>query len=147
MGSRNMQILQNLMGGSQVKDRSIEDRTGADFERSMADVFAPDVEVHEPACMPHGGVHKGRERWFEVRRQMLEQRAASPWDQKLEVLHMWEVPDEDIIVMNYMMEWTDSRTGHSFRQPAVEVLTFRDGRIVKTEFYPQDSHALLVTLC
>lgn len=145
MTSRNIRALQNLMGDSLVTDLTVEDRGGTAFEQKMAEVFAPDVEVHEPECFAHGGWHHGREAWFTARREMLERRKQSPWDQSLEVLHMWDVPDDDVVIMNYMMTWTDTRTGTSFSQPAVEILTFLDGQIVRTEFFPHDSSALLET--
>jgi ketosteroid isomerase-like protein len=134
--SKNMEILRNLIGGSQFTDRTSEE-----FQKAMAQVFAPDIEVHEPECLPYGGVHRGRDNWLNVRRTMM-----SLWDQKLDVMHMWEIPEDEVIVMNYMMEWTARSTGRTFRQPAIEVLTFKDGHIVKVEFYPQDAKAMVDTL-
>jgi ketosteroid isomerase-like protein len=59
---------------------------------------------------------------------------------------MWDIPEDDVVVMHYRATWTDSRTGQTFEQPGVELLTFDDARIVRTEFFPHDSHALLQTL-
>jgi ketosteroid isomerase-like protein len=132
-----METLLNLIGGADFK----KDRTSEEFRKQMLEAFAPDIEVHEPPCLPHGGVHKGRDNWLEVRRTMM-----SLWDQKLDVLHIWEVPGEDVIVLNYMMDWTAKSTDRNVRIPAVEVLTFRDGAIAKVEFYPQDAKAILDTL-
>ena len=134
--SNNMDILRKLMGGSQFKDR-----TSDEFKRAMAEVFASDIEVHEPECLPYGGVHRGRENWLNIRETMM-----SLWEQKLDVLHMWDLPEDDVIIMNYMMEWTARSTGLTFRQPAIEVLTFKNGQIVKVEFYPQDAKAMVDTL-
>jgi ketosteroid isomerase-like protein len=132
-----METLLKLMGGAKFN----EDRASTEYEKRMSEVFAADIEVHEPPCLPHGGVHKGRENWLKVRRTMM-----SLWDQKLEVLHIWEVPDADVIMLNYMMDWTARETGRNFRIPAIEVLTFRDGKIAKIEFYPRDAKAMLDTL-
>jgi ketosteroid isomerase-like protein len=134
-----METLQKLIGGG--GDDFNADRSGADYEKRLRGVFAEDIEVHEPGCLPHGGIHKGRDTWFEVRRTMM-----SLWDQKLDVLHIWEVPDADVIMLNYMMDWTAKETGRSFQIPAIEVLTFRDGKIAKIEFYPRDAKAMLDTL-
>ncbi len=146
MTSRNRAALDKMLGASKVSRRSVAERTGDEVEATMAEVFADDVEVHEPGCMPYGGVHKGRDTWFAVRREMLAKRAASPWQQELNVQHIWEIPEDDVIIMHYLMEWTDKRTGRSFSQPSLEILTFDEGKIVKTELFPQDSHALLDTL-
>jgi len=137
MASKNMELLLNLIGGADFK----VDRTSPEFQKQMAEVFALDIEVHEPPCLPHGGVHRGRENWLEVRRTMM-----SLWDQKLDVVHIWEVPEDDVIILNYMMDWTGKATGRNVRFPAVEVLTFRDGAIAKIEFYPQDAKLILDTL-
>jgi ketosteroid isomerase-like protein len=131
-----MEILQNLMGGTQFKDRTSED-----FQKKMAEVFALDVEVHEPECLPHGGVHKGRDNWLQVRRTMMEL-----WDQKIDVLDMWEVPESDVIINHYMLDWTAKSTGRNVRQLAVEVIHFRDGQISRVEFYAHDAKALLDSL-
>jgi len=139
MASRNMETLRKLMGASDAKFN--EDRTSVDYEKRMSEVFADDVEVHEPPCLPHGGVHKGRDNWLEVRRTMM-----ALWDQKLDVLHIWEDPDADVIMLNYMMNWTARQTGRSFQMPAIEVLTFRDAKIAKIEFYPRDAKAMYDSL-
>ena len=137
MASKNMETLLNLIGGADFK----QDRTSPEFQQMMAEVFAPDIEVHEPPCLPHGGVHRGRENWFKVRATMMEL-----WDQKLDVQNIWEVPDAGVIILNYMMDWTGKATGRSVRIPAIEVLTFRDGAIAKIEFFPQDAKLILDTL-
>ncbi|GGM97923.1 nuclear transport factor 2 family protein [Streptomyces fuscichromogenes] len=118
-----------------------KDRTSEAYEHRMVEFFHSDIEVHEPPCLPHGGVHRGRETWLRVRRTMM-----SHWEQKLDILHVWEDPEADVIILNYMMDWTARTTGRSFRMPAVEVLTFRDAKIVKVEFYPQDAKAMAESL-
>ena len=137
MASQNMETLLKLMGGAKFT----EDRASAEFEQRMSEVFAADIEVHEPPCLPHGGVHQGRENWLQVRQTMM-----SLWEQKMDVLNIWEVPEADVIMLNYQMNWTSRETGRSFDMPAVEVLTFRDGAIAKIEFYPRDAKAMLDTL-
>ncbi len=137
MASRNMEALLTLLGEGEFK----VDRASAEFQRMMAEIFDQDIEVHEPPCLPHGGVHHGRDNWFKVRRIMME-----TWEQKVDILHIWEVPDQEVIVLNYRFEWTARSTGRSVRFPAIEVLTWRDGSIVKVEFYPQDAKLILDTL-
>jgi ketosteroid isomerase-like protein len=137
MSSRNMEVLLNLIGGTEFK----KDRTSEEFQKEMFETFDPDIEVHEPPCFPHGGVHKGRESWFRVRKIMTD-----TWDQKLDIQSIWEVPDADVIVLNYDMDWTAKSTGRNVKTPAHEELTFRDGRIVKIRFFPMDAKAIADTL-
>ncbi|MEU9272979.1 nuclear transport factor 2 family protein [Streptomyces sp. NPDC048251] len=139
MASRNMETLQRMIGGGSAEFN--KDRTSEAYEQRMIEFFDPDIEVHEPACLPHGGVHRGRETWLRVRRTMM-----SHWDQKLDILHIWEAAGADVIILNYMMDWTAKNTGRNFRMPAVEVLTFREGKIAKVEFYPQDAKAMAESL-
>lgn len=139
MTSKNMETLQAMIGGG--NDEFNKDRTSEAYEQRMIQFFHPDIEVHEPPCLPHGGVHKGRETWLSVRRIMMDH-----WEQKLDILHIYEDTDANVIMLNYMMDWTAKNTGKSFRMPAIEVLTFKDGLIAKVEFYPQDAKAMAESL-
>ncbi len=139
MTSRNMETLNTMLGGGEESFNN--DRATPEYEQRMAEYFDPEIEVHEPDCLPHGGVHHGRETWFKVRRTMM-----ALWEQRLDILHIWEVPDADVIILNYMMDWTAKETGRSFRMPATEVLTFRNAKIVKVEFYPRDAKEMADSL-
>ncbi len=137
MVSKNMEVLQTLVGGPDFN----EDRTTPEFQQKMFDVFAPDIEVHEPNCLPHGGVHKGRENWFAVRKVMTD-----TWDQKLDIKAMWEVEEADVIVLVYEVDWTAKSTGRNAKTAAHEEITFKDGQIAKIRFFPMDAKALADTL-
>ncbi len=137
MTSQNLATLRNLIGGDDFN----EDRTSPEFQKKLLDSIAPDVEVHEAPSLPHGGVHQGREAFFGARKTMIDL-----WDTTLDVQHIWEVPGDDVIVVNYVMEWKAKSTGRSVSQPGVEVITFRDGVIAKIEFFHLDTKRVLDTL-
>ena len=137
--SANMQTLQRMLGGGEESFN--RDRTSPEYEQRMAEHFDPDIEVHEPDCLPHGGVHRGRDAWFTVRRIMM-----ATWDQHMDILNIWEDRDAGVIILNYLMDWTARDTGRNFRMPAIEVLTFRDAKIAKVEFYPRDAKEMADSL-
>ncbi|MFE6822201.1 nuclear transport factor 2 family protein [Streptomyces sp. NPDC057690] len=139
MASRNMETLRRMIGSGTADFN--KERTSETYEQRMAGFYQPDVEVHEPACLPHGGIHRGRDTWFKVRRTMM-----SHWEQNLDILHIWEDPEADVVILNYMMDWTARSTGRNFRMPAIEVLTFEDGKIAKVEFYPRDAKVMAESL-
>jgi ketosteroid isomerase-like protein len=118
-----------------------EDLTSDTASNAMLAAATPDVEIHEPASLPQGGVHKGHDAWLELHQTM-----RSLWEQKVETVHVWDLPEDDVIVLYSMMDWTAKDTGRQIRFPAVEVLTFRDGLICKVEIFHQDAKAVLDTL-
>lgn len=62
------------------------------------------------------------------------------------MLNIYEDAERDVIILNYLMNWTAKSSGRNFRMPAIEVLTFRDAKIAKLEFYPQDAKAMADSL-
>jgi ketosteroid isomerase-like protein len=54
------------------------------------------------------------------------------------MLNIYEDAEKNVIILNYLMNWTAKSTGRNFRMPAIEVLTFRDAKIAKLEFYPPE---------
>src|SRR5204862_7418056 len=115
--------------------------TSHDASSAMLAAATADVEIHEPASLPQGGVHKGHDAWLKMHHTMREL-----WDQKVDTIHVWEAPEDDVIVLYSMMDWTAKATGRQIQFPAVEVLTFRDGLIAKVEIFHQDAKAVLDTL-
>jgi hypothetical protein len=137
MTSLNMQTYLRLAGQAGFT----EDLTSDTASNAMLAAATPDVEIHEPASLPQGGVHKGHDAWLELHHTM-----RSLWEQKVETLHVWDLPEDDVIVLYSMMDWTAKATGRQIRFPAVEVLSFRDGLICKVEIFHQDVKAVLDTL-
>jgi ketosteroid isomerase-like protein len=137
MTSRNLQTYLRLVG----KAGFSEDLTSDTASNAMLAAATTDVEIHEPASLPQGGVHKGHDAWLELHHTM-----RSLWEQKVETVHVWDLPEDDVIVLYSMMDWTAKATGRRIRFPAVEVLTFRDGLVCKVEIFHQDAKAVLDTL-
>jgi uncharacterized protein len=118
-----------------------KDLTSEQSQGAMLDAFAKDIVVVEPPSLPQGGVHQGIEAWQEMHHLM-----RSLWLQKVDVKHVWDVPEDDLIVLYSEMEWTANATGKSVTFPAVELLHFRDAKIAKIEMFLQDSKVILDTL-
>jgi hypothetical protein len=118
-----------------------EDLTSDRSFSAISEYASPDVEIHEPGSLPQGGVHKGLEAWDRMHQVMREL-----WEQKVEPVHVWDIPEDDVIVLYTMMDWTAKSTGRRIKFPAVEILHFDDGRLAKVEIFHQDSKAVLDTL-
>jgi len=117
------------------------DLTSEKSQQAMLAAYTPDFEVVEPPSLPYGGVHKGADAWLKMHATM-----RSLWQQKVWIDHIWEVPEEDIIILSTTMEWTANSTGRSARFPAIELLRFRDARICRVELFLQDTKVILDTL-
>jgi ketosteroid isomerase-like protein len=137
--SPNMQTLETLLGGGNAELN--KNRTSGAFEQWLREFYDPDIEVHEPPSLPYGGVHRGVDNWLNARKIMM-----ATWEQKLDILNIYEDAEKNVIILNYLMDWTAKSTGRNFRMPAIEVLTFRDAKIAKLEFYPQDAKAMADSL-
>ena len=126
-----------------LKERAefASDLTSEKSQQAMLEAFTPDFEIIEPPSLPQGGVHKGREAWLKMHGIM-----RSLWHQKVNVEHIWDVPEQDVIVLYSTMEWTANETGRTAEFPAVELLWFRDGLIAKVEMFLQDTKVILDTL-
>jgi ketosteroid isomerase-like protein len=140
--SRNLETYLRLIGQANfgqdgARDYLRDDRT----DSAVMEAYAPDVEIHEPPSLPQGGVHVGREAWRKMHEGIRGQ-----WDQGLEIHHIWDLPDEDVIVLYSTMDWTAKATGRHVQCPFVSVLRFRDGLIAKVEIFHHDSKAILDTL-
>jgi hypothetical protein len=134
-----MQTLQTLLGGGNAEFS--KNRTSDASGQWLREFYDPGIEVHEPPCLPHGGVHRGVDNWLNVRKIMM-----ATWEQKLDILNIYEDAEKNVIILNYLMDWTARSTGRNFRMPAIEVLTFQDAKIAKVEFYPQDAKAMAESL-
>lgn len=118
-----------------------DDLTSEKAQAAMLAAYTDDVEIVEPSSLPHHGVHKGKENWLKMQNHM-----RSLWQQKVFVNHIWEVPEDDLIVLHTTMEWTANATGKTATFPAVELLYFRDGLISRVELFLWDTKLCLDTL-
>jgi hypothetical protein len=137
MASQNMETYTRLQESAEFE----HDLTSEKSQAAMFEAFNPDFEIVEPPSLPHGGVWKGRDKWLEMHQTM-----RSLWRQKVSVQHIWEVPEDDVIILYSIMEWTSNVTGRTARFPAVEILHFKDARIAKVEMFLQDTKVVLDTL-
>jgi hypothetical protein len=142
MTSANMQTYLRLVGkAGWGRHRAQDYLTDDQSNDAVFEAYSPDVEIHEPLCLPHGGVHHGREGW-----KAMHQTIKELWDQKFEILDLWEPPEDDVIILHAAMEWTARSTGRTARSPFIGVISFRDGLISKVEIFHQDVKAILDTL-
>ena len=137
MPSRNMETYLKL---KEAADMTV-DLTSKKAQEAMWEAYTPDVEIVEPPSFPHGGVHKGRENWLAMSNQM-----RSMWQQKVWVDQIWDLPDNDLIILYTTMEFTSNATSKTARFPVVELLHFRDALICKIEMFFQDTKVILDTL-
>jgi ketosteroid isomerase-like protein len=133
----------NLETYNQLKERAQfqKDLTSETSQQAMLDAFTDDFEIIEPPSLPYGGVHKGREDWLKMHATM-----RSLFQQKVWIEHIWDLPDEDLIILYSTMEWTANSTGRTVKFPAVELLHFRDHKIAQVELFLQDTKVILDTL-
>ncbi|SEP26733.1 nuclear transport factor 2 family protein [Trujillonella endophytica] len=137
MASANLQAYEQLMKAAEFEHDITSDRS----RNAMWDAFTEDYEIVEPPSLPHGGVYKGREEWARMNAKM-----RSLWAQKVTPLHIWDLPEQDLIILYTDMEWTAHETGRTVRFPAVELLHFRDAKICRVEMFLQDTKVILDTL-
>ena len=140
--SRNLETYLRLIGRANFGQREAKDYLRGDqADAAVMEAYTPDVEIHEPPSLPQGGVHVGREAWREMHEGI-----RARWDQRVEIQHLWDLPDDDVIVLYSTMDWKAKATGRHVQGPFVTVLRFRDGLIAKVEIFHHDSKAILDTL-
>jgi ketosteroid isomerase-like protein len=104
-----------------------------------AALFHPEIEVEQPASLPHGGRHRG---------------AAGMAAMGAEFARHWErtITDPRIsgdaatVVQLTTQTWTARETGRSATVDVVELFAFAGGLISGIRVFQQDTHALLATL-
>ena len=142
MVSRNMQnYLRLVVKADFGQDGAKEYLADGEGDDALVDAYHEDVVIHRPPSLPQGGVHRGRDAW-----RAMHGIVRAHWDQKFKILNLWDVPEDDVIILNATMEWTGKETGRSAKVPFIGVLRFRDGLIVEVEIFHQDVVAILDTL-
>ena len=135
--SKNLDAYNDLLAKADFEHDITSDRS----RQAMVDAFTPDYVMVEPPSLPHGGIWEGRDEWLKMNAMM-----RSLWDQKVVPVHVWDVPEDDLIILNSHMEWTAKTTGKTVSFPAIELLYFRDAKICKVEMFLQDTKIILDTL-
>jgi hypothetical protein len=137
MPSANMETFLKLKDAADMAN----DLTSDKAQQAMWNAYSPDFEIIEPSSLPTGGVHKGRDDWLKMNNLM-----RSIWEQKVWIHKMYDLPEDDLIILYSTIEWTSRETGKTARVPAVELLHFRDALISKIEMFFQDTKQILDTL-
>ncbi|MFI5046312.1 MAG: nuclear transport factor 2 family protein [Acidimicrobiia bacterium] len=137
MVSRNMETYLKLKEGAEMESDLTSDRS----RNAMLDAFTDDFEMVEPPMLPHGGVWKGKEEWTRMQGIMRKH-----WQQKVDIDKMWDLPDDDLIILYTTMEWTANDTGRVANFPCVELLYFRDALICRVEIFLFDTKLILDTI-
>jgi ketosteroid isomerase-like protein len=108
-------------------------------ERQLG-LFAEDVTIIEPLSLPHGGRHRGLEEYRSLQNQM-----RLLWEQQIVETEYWPCGD-DRVALRIVIRWSARATGRSVVLPMIDLITFRQGKIVEVEAFLQDTKALLDTL-
>ena len=95
----------------------------------------------QPPSLPHGGTHRGHDG---VRRHGGND--AGPLGAEIRYRSAWDLPENDTLFVRVIMEWTAHSTGRSARFPALELVEFREGRVLRAEIFVQDTSQILATL-
>jgi hypothetical protein len=137
MASRNMETCLKLVADADFENDLTSERSKA----AMAAAYAPEFEIVQPLSLPQGGVHTGRDGWL----KMLEIMKAR-WQQKVWHERIWDLPEDDLIILYSWLTWTARANGEEIRFPSVELLWFEDGLISKVEMFISDTKRILDVL-
>lgn len=112
---------------------------GGDLDGAFG-LLHPDVRIRQPASLPHGGRHDGRDGMAAMGAAFAEH-----WDRTIgEALVLG--CDDGSAVQVTTQTWTAKATGRSATVDVVELFSFADGRIAEIRVFQQDTHLLLATL-
>jgi ketosteroid isomerase-like protein len=109
-----------------------------DREGALA-LFHPNVRIQQPASLPHGGWHQGREG--------VDRMGATFgrfWDRVIGDSQI--LGCGNAVVQVTTQTWTGKETGRSATIDVVELLAVTDGLITEIRVFQQDTHLLLGTL-
>ncbi|HKE72362.1 MAG TPA: nuclear transport factor 2 family protein [Acidimicrobiales bacterium] len=99
----------------------------------------PDLRIHQPASLPHGGWHHGHAGMAAMGAAFAEH-----WDRTIgEAAVLGCGP---IVVQVTTQTWTAKATGRCATVEVVELFGFTDGLISEIRVFQEDTHLLLTTL-
>src|SRR4029077_10559664 len=90
------------------------DITSERSRKAMLEAFTPDFVIVVPPSLPQGGVWEGRDEWLKMNEMM-----RGIWESKNVPQAMWDVPEDDLLVLYSRKEWTARATGKTVEFPAV----------------------------
>jgi uncharacterized protein len=96
----------------------------------------PEVRIEQPASLPHGGWHHGRDGMGAMGATF-----ARHWDRTIDDPRV--LGCGPVVVQVTTQTWTARATGRSATVDVVELLTVRDGLVEEIRVFQQDTHLLL----
>ena len=102
-------------------------------------LFSEDIRIEQPATLPHGGWHEGRDGMASMGAVFGQYWTRTITDPRV-------FGDDDRAVQVTTQTWTAKATGRSATVDVVELFRVRDGLITEIRVFQQDTHALLATL-
>ena len=99
----------------------------------------PGFRIQQPASLPHGGWHDGRDGMVEMGSVF-----GQHWDRTITDPRILACGDS--VVQVTTQTWTSKATGRAATVDVVELFAFADGRIAEIRVFQQDTHLLLGTL-
>jgi len=129
---------QDRHSGLQVVEELARRFLAGDFV-SAFELYHPLLRIVQPASLPHGGVHEGREG---VR--AMGATFAQFWDRTISAPQ--RTASGDGVVQLTTQTWTAKSTGRSETVEVVELFSFRDGMVSEIRVFQQDTYRLMKTL-
>ena len=111
---------------------------GGDMEGAFA-LFHPRFRIQQPASLPHGGWHEGRDGMTSMGVAF-----ARHWDRTIGDVRVFG--SGPTVVQITTQTWTAKATGRSATVDVVELFSFADDLITEIRVFQQDTHLLLATL-
>jgi uncharacterized protein len=100
------------------------------------DLLHPEFRIEQPASLPHGGWHRGRDGMGAMAGVF-----ARYWDRTIGPPRI--VDCGDLVVQITAQTWTGKATGRSATVDVVELFTVTDGLVREIRVFQQDTHLLL----
>jgi hypothetical protein len=100
------------------------------------DLLHPEFRIEQPASLPHGGWHRGRDGMATMAGIF-----ARYWDRTIGPPRI--VGCEELVVQVTTQTWTGKETGRAATVDVVELFTVSDGLVREIRVFQQDTHLLL----
>jgi uncharacterized protein len=102
-------------------------------------LFAPDIRIEQPASLPHGGWHEGRDGMAAMGEVF-----GRYWTRTISDPRIFG--DGGRVVQVTTQTWTAKSTGRSVTVDVAELFSVADGLVREIRVFQQDTYALLATL-
>lgn len=119
--------------------RELNRRFSSGDREGAAALLHPELEIEQPASLPHGGRHVGLDGMGRMGAAFAEH-----WTRTISEPTVLDCGDR--VVQVTTQTWTGVRTGRSATVDVVELFAVADGRIREIRVFQQDTHLLLGTL-